>query len=170
MVKVLFFLFALSFSLFAQDKAKFVQTPYKAPFRAVVEFFFDEPEKVRPALEWVANIVHVLSKEPYNFVPGEDIDIVVVVHGTEITTLAKKNRDRYRDIWDKVEGLEMYGVKFKVCAMAAELIYGYGPEDFPPFVELVPSAITELLHWQQNNYALLIPRVYERKRSVEELR
>ncbi|WP_457601402.1 DsrE family protein [Hydrogenivirga sp.] len=157
-------------TLFAQERAPFVQTPYEAPFKVVVEFYFDEPEKIKPALEWVSNIIYVLSKEPYEFIPGEDIDIVVIIHGTEIVTLAKKNRERYKDVWERIESMEMYGVKFKVCSMAAELIYGYKPEDFPPFVELVPSAITELLHWQHKGYALLIPRVYERKRSIEEIR
>ncbi len=155
---------------FADKGAEFVQTEYQRPFRAVVEFYFDEPEKIKPALEWVSNIIYVLSKEPYNFVPGEDIDIVVVIHGTEITTLVRKNRDRYREIWDRIEGMAMYGVKFKVCGMAAELIYGYKKEDFPEFVELVPSAITELLHWQHKGYALLIPRILERKKAVEEIR
>jgi len=167
---VVVILLLLASFVLAQDKPRIVQTPYEAPFRAVVEFYFDEPEKIRPALEWVSNIIYVLSREPYNFVPGEDIDIVVVIHGTEITTLVKKNRDKYREIWERIEGMEMYGVKFKVCSMAAELIYGYKPEDFPPFVEFVPSAITELLHWQHKGYALLIPRVYERKKSVEEIR
>ncbi len=168
-MKLIYLLFVFLSISFA-EKARVVQTPYEAPFRAVVEFYFDEPEKIRPALEWVANIIHVLSKEPYEFIPGEDIDIVVVIHGTEITTLVKKNREKYRDIWERVEGLSMYGVKFKVCGMAAELIYGYKPEDFPEFVELVPSAITELLHWQQKGYPLLIPRIYERKRPIEEIR
>lgn len=156
--------------LFSQDKAKLVQTPYEAPFKVVVEFYFDEPEKIRPALEWVSNIIYVLSREPYEFIPGEDIDIVVVIHGTEIVTLAKKNREKYRDVWERIESMSMYGVKFKVCKMAAELIYHYKPEDFPEFVELVPSAITELLHWQQKGYAYLLPQVFERKRSVEEIR
>ena len=35
---------------------------------------------------------------------------------------------------------------------------------------VVPSAITELLHWQHKGYALLIPRIYERRKSVEEIR
>ena len=167
-VMILFLLF-LSFA-FGEKGATIVQTDYRAPFRAVVEFYFNEPEKIRPALEWVSNIIYVLSREPYNFVPGEDIDIVVVIHGTEITTLVKKNREKYRDIWDRVEGMTMYGVKFKVCSMAAEQIYGYKPEDFPEFIEFVPSAITELLHWQQKGYALLIPRILERTKAVEEIR
>lgn len=169
MKKVVLILLFFSF-VFSEEHAKFVQTPYKAPFKAVVEFYFDEPEKIRPALLWVSNIIYVLSNEPYNFIPGEDIDIVVIVHGTEITTLVKKNREKYKDIWERIEGMSMYGVKFKVCAMAAKQLYGYTEKDFPPFVELVPSAITELLHWQQQGYALLIPRIYEMKKTREEIR
>ena len=161
--------FVLTFSLSGRG-AEFVQTTYNAPFKVVVEFYFDEPEKIKPALEWVSNIIYVLSREPYEFIPGEDIDIVVVIHGTEIVTLVKKNRKKYKDVWDRIESMSMYGVKFKVCSMAAELIYHYKPGDFPDFVELVPSAITELLHWQHKGYALLIPRVFERKRSIEEIR
>ena len=163
------FLLIFTFSL-SEEGAKFVQTPYKPPFNVVVEFYFDEPEKIRPALLWISNIIYVLTNEPYNFIPGEDFDIVVIIHGTEITTLVKKNKEKYKDVWERMEGMAMYGVKFKVCSMAAEQLYGYKKEDFPPFVELVPSAITELLHWQLKGYALLIPRVYELKRPREEIR
>ena len=169
-VNLLVFLALFIGNVFGEDKAEFVQTPYEKPFKVVVEFYFDEPEKIVPALEWVSNVIYVLTKEPYSFVPGEDIDIVVVIHGTEITTLVKDNRDRFKSVWDRIEGMSMYGVKFKVCSMAAEQIYGYKKEDFPSFVELVPSAITELLHWQHKGYALLIPRIYERRRAVEEIR
>ncbi|WP_461831896.1 DsrE family protein [Aquifex sp.] len=170
MKKLILFLLTFVLVSFGEEHARFVQTPYKAPFKVVVEFYFDEPEKIRPALLWVSNIIYVLSNEPYNFIPGEDIDIVVIIHGTEIVTLTKKNKEKYKDIWERIEGMTMYGVKFKVCKMAAEQLYGYSEKDFPPFVELVPSAITELLHWQQKGYALLIPRIMEMKRSREEIR
>ena len=172
MAHLFIFLFIFIATTFGGEKKAppFIQTQYQAPFRAVVEFYFDEPEKIRPALEWVSNIIFVLSKEPYNFIPGEDIDIVVIIHGTEITTLVRKNREKYKDIIERMEGMTMYGVKFKVCSMAAQLIYHYRLEDFPEFVEFVPSAITEILHWQHKGYALLIPRIYERKRSIEEIR
>lgn len=169
MRKLLSILFILTFS-FGGEHAKFVQTPYQAPFKVVVEFYFDEPEKIRPALLWVSNIIYVLSNEPYNFIPGEDIDIVVIIHGTEIVTLVKKNKEKYKDIWERIEGMSMYGVKFKVCKMAAEQLYGYTEKDFPEFVELVPSAIVELLHWQQKGYALLIPQIKEMKWSREQIR
>lgn len=38
------------------------------------------------------------------------------------------------------------------------------------FVELVPSAITELAHWQLKGYALIKPEVMDKKLSIEEIR
>jgi len=152
-----------------EEGAKVVETHYSAPFKAVVEFYFDHPEKIGPALSWVSNILIVLTNPPYSFMP-DDIDIVVIIHGTEIVTTVKKNRDKYKEIVERMESLAMQGVKFKVCNMAAEMLYGYKKEDFYPFIELVPSAITELLYWQQRGYALLIPRIYEKKVEREEIR
>jgi intracellular sulfur oxidation DsrE/DsrF family protein len=64
---------------------------------------------------------------------------------------------------------ETLGVEFKVCALAAE-DYGYVVGDFQPFVEIVPSAFTELVHWQQQGYALIIPQVFYRTKTMEEIR
>ena len=61
------------------------------------------------------------------------------------------------------------GVKFKVCGLAAE-DYGYSDKDFYEFVEVVPSAITELVHWQQQGYALMTPVVMEKKFATDEIR
>lgn len=38
------------------------------------------------------------------------------------------------------------GVNFRACGLAAA-DYGYGDEDFYDFIQVVPSAITELVHW-----------------------
>jgi hypothetical protein len=37
-------------------------------------------------------------------------------------------------------------------------------------VEIVPSAFTELVHWQQQGYALITPQVYIREQSLDEIR
>ena len=162
MIKILSLFLLLSLA-FSQPHGKFVQTPYQKPFKVVYELFFDHPEKLRPALVWISNVIFVLTKPPYNFSP-EDIDIVVVSHGRELPVFAIKNRDQYADMVERMENLSMYGVKFKVCKMAAEQIYGLSEKDFYPFVELVPSAITEIIHWQLQGYALMIPQVFEIKR------
>ena len=53
------------------------------------------------------------------------------------------------------------GVSFKVCGQAAE-DFGYAVKDFQDFIEVVPNAITELAHWQQQGYALITPQILEK--------
>ncbi|MEZ0361336.1 MAG: DsrE family protein [Hydrogenobacter sp.] len=160
--RVIFTLLLILCVSFGAEGAKFIQTQYTKPFKAVVEFYFDNPEKIGPALGWVSNLVYVLSNPPYNYSP-EDIDIVVVSHGRELPVFAKENRKKYESIVERIESLSFYGVKFTVCSMAARQFYGYSEKDFYPFVTLVPSALTELIHWQQMGYGLLIPQVLEVK-------
>ncbi len=162
-MKRLFILIFVAVSLaFSQEKAKFIQTPYhdQKPFKAVFELFLDDPEKLGPTLGWIGNLIRVLTNSPYNF-SYEEIDIVVVSHGREIPVFAKANREKYSDVVDRLESLSQYGVKFKVCSMAARAFYGLTDKDFYSFVELVPSAIPEILYWQQKGYGLLIPTVLE---------
>jgi len=43
-------------------------------------------------------------------------------------------------------------------------------KDFQDCVEVVPNAITELAHWQQQGYALIIPQIMDKKFSIEAIR
>ena len=61
------------------------------------------------------------------------------------------------------------GVKFRVCGLALR-DFGYTPADLQPFVEVAPSAMTELVHWQNQGYALITPVVTEKKVSTEAIR
>ena len=109
-----------------------------------------------------------LMDDPYNQAP-EFMDTVVIIHGTEIVTVARKNYDRYRDAVERMRYYADLGVKFRVCGLAAQ-DYGYLIEDFYEFIEVVPSAITELAHWQHQGYALITPVVLEKKHAIEEIR
>jgi intracellular sulfur oxidation DsrE/DsrF family protein len=144
-----------------------VQTPY-TPQKVVFDFYLDEPDKINGALYWLRALVNPLLDEPYGYAP-EMLDIKVVVHGTEIVTLARKNEARYRDAVARMRYYASLGVQFKVCGLAAR-DYGYRDTDFQDFVEVVPSAIAELAHWQLQGHALITPVVPERKFSLEEIR
>jgi intracellular sulfur oxidation DsrE/DsrF family protein len=109
-----------------------------------------------------------LMEEPYSMDP-EMMDIVVVIHGMEIVTVAKKNYQRYKVAVDRMQYFSQLGVKFKVCGLAAD-DYGYALEDFQDFIEVVPSAINELVHWQQQGYALVTPTILSKKYSIEDIR
>ena len=151
----------------AQAAGKWVATPY-APAKVVFEFYLDNPKKINSALYWVRSLTNSLTEAPYNYSP-EDSKIVVVIHGTEIVTVAKKNEAKYRDAVERMRYYADLGVSFRVCGLAAE-DYGYSLEDFQDFIEVVPNGITELAHWQQQGYALITPQVLEKTIDIESIR
>ena len=146
---------------------KDVTTPYEDP-KAVFEFYFDDPRHIDAALFWVRAYMNPLVEEPYNLAP-ELMDIVVVLHGTEIVSVAKKNEEKYRSAIDRMRYYAQLGVRFRVCGLAAA-DYGYATSDFQDFVDVVPSAITELAHWQQQGYGLIQPRILEKRFRIDEIR
>lgn len=156
-----------SLTIQAQEGARLVYPAYQPP-KVVYEFYLDDPRKMSSALYWIRALINPLTESPYDMAP-EFMDIKVVIHGTEIVTLAKKNYEAYQDVVERMRYYALLGVEFKVCAMAAA-DYGYSADDFQPFVEIVPSAFTEMVHWQQQGYALIVPQVHIRDRSVEEIR
>ncbi|MBT9568136.1 MAG: DsrE family protein [Thiobacillus sp.] len=146
---------------------KSVTTPY-APAKVMFEFYLDDPQKIGSALYWVRSLMNPLFAAPYNYSP-EDHKIVIVIHGTEIVTVAKKNEAKYQEAVDRMRYYADMGVSFKVCGQAAE-DYGYAVKDFQDFIEVVPNAITELAHWQQQGYALIVPQVLDKKINIETIR
>jgi intracellular sulfur oxidation DsrE/DsrF family protein len=146
---------------------QFVQTPYTAQ-KVVFDFYFDDPDKTATALYWVRALLNPLMDEPYGYAP-ESMGIKVILHGTEIVTVASHNHERYRDIVARMRYYATLGVEFKVCGLAAR-DYGYDTGDFQDFIQVVPSAITELAHWQIKGYALIKPEVMSKRYSIDELR
>lgn len=159
-------LLSLTFTCFA-DGASRVQTPY-AEQKVVYDFYFDEPSKINSALYWIRSLMVPLGEDPYNYAP-ELMDIVVIIHGTEIVTVANNNYKKYKDAVERMRYYASLGVRFRVCGLAAA-DYGYLDKDFYEFIEVAPSAITELSHWQQQGYSLITPVVMDKKFSIEEIR
>lgn len=161
---------ALAFALppqAAHAQAKVVQTPYKNP-KALFDIYLDHPAKLGAALYWLRSFVNPLTEAPYSFF-NEDMSVIVLLHGTELVTLAKKNEPKYEEVVQRMRYYAGLGVKFKVCGLALQ-DFGYTAADMQPFVEVTPSAITELVHWQNQGYALVTPTVVDKKLSVEEIR
>lgn len=157
----------LLFTLPAWSESKLVYTPYKDQ-KVIFDFYFDEPEKIGSALYWIRSWMNPLMKPPYNDSP-EFLNVVVMIHGTELVTLAKKNEKKYQRIVDRIRYYSDFGFKFKVCEIAAH-DFDYGINDFQDFVEVVPSAMTELVHWQMQGYGLITPQIYSKKLSNQEIK
>lgn len=164
---LLFGLAAMFTATGADAGARVVDTPYGAE-KVVYDFYLDDPAKMRAALFWIRSLMNPLMDSPYDY-PPEALRVVVVVHGTEIVTLARKNYRRYKSVVDRMRYYAGLGVQFKVCALAAR-DFGYQAGDFYDFVEVVPSAFAELAHWQMRGYALIIPRVPDKKFTTDEIR
>jgi intracellular sulfur oxidation DsrE/DsrF family protein len=148
-------------------QAKVVPTPYQNP-KALVDVFLDDPAKMSAALYWVRSLVNPLVEAPYSMF-SEDMSIIVLLHGTEIVTLARKNEARYAEVVQRMRYYADMGVKFKVCGLALQ-DYHYTAADMQSFVEVTPSAMTELVHWQNRGYALINVQVTEKKLSIEDIR
>ena len=84
----------------AHASGKWVATPY-APAKVMFEFYLDHPHKIGSALYWVRSLMNTLQAEPYNYSP-EDHKIVIVIHGTEIVTVAKNNEVKYQEAVDRM--------------------------------------------------------------------
>jgi intracellular sulfur oxidation DsrE/DsrF family protein len=147
--------------------AQVVNPPYEAP-RVVFDFFLDHPAKINAALFWLRALVNPLAEAPYDISP-DAMSIKVVIHGTEIAAVAKKNYPQYQEAVERMRYYAGLGVEFKVCALAAH-DYGYSAADLQDFVQVVPSAITELAYWQMKGHALITPVVTEKRISVEDIR
>lgn len=152
----------------ANAAGQVVQTPYKAPMKVVFEFYLDDPATLSNALFWVRSVFNTVQASPYDFSP-EDVQAVVVLHGTEIAATVIRNQDRYREAVERMRYYAQMGVKFKVCGQAAH-DFGYTPADFLDFIEIVPNAMTELIYWQQQGYALIIPRILIKRESTDHIR
>ena len=152
---------------FISAEAKFVQTPYEEP-KVIYDFYFDDPQKINSALYWIRSYINPLIEEPYGYAP-EFMDIKILIHGTEIVTVVKKNYKKYKEAVERMRYYAQLGVEFKVCGLAAG-DYGYRPTDFYDFIQIVPSAIPELAHWQTKGYAVITPNIMDKKFSIEEIR
>lgn len=144
-----------------------IHPPYTEP-KAVFDFFFSDPRHIDSGLHWIRSFMNPLSEEPYNLAP-EFMNIVVVIHGTEVVTLAKHNYEKYRESVERMRYYASLGVKFRVCGLAAA-DYGYEPDTFYDFVEIVPSAMAEVAYLQQQGYGLVIPQIREKVYATEEIR
>lgn len=160
-------LLLFSFAGWSEEGPRYLSPDYAEP-KVVYDFFLDDPAKMGSALYWIRSLINPLSESPYNLAP-EFMDIKVVIHGTEIVTVAKKNYEKYREVVERMRYYAAIGVEFKVCALAAE-DYAYQVEDFYEFIDVVPSAFTELVHWQNQGYALITPQVFIRRQTIEEMR
>jgi intracellular sulfur oxidation DsrE/DsrF family protein len=175
-IQVLLLVLAMASPVFATDPtvnpptrsgAQTTFPPYTEQ-KVVFDFYFDHPQKIGPAIQWVDGLMKPLISEPYSYLP-EFLDIKVILHGTEVVALARKNYKTYQAAVERMRFLASLGVEFRVCATSLQE-YAYRPEDMQEFLKIVPSAITDLAHWQLKGYAVIQPQILSKKFASEDIR
>ena len=165
--KICWLLITFALSSVNAQAAEEITPEYEEP-QVVFDFYFDDPKHIGSALYWVRATINPLLDEPYNMAP-EMMDVIVMIHGTEIVTLAKHNYEKYRESVERMRYYHSLGVEFRVCKLAAQ-DYDYQLEDLYDFVTAVPSAPTDLVQLQMQGYALITPMVKSKKYSIAEIR
>lgn len=142
--------------------------PHYPSVKVVYDFYFDQPDKINSGLYWIRSLIQPLMDAPYNEAP-EMMNIVVVIHGTEIVTLAKKNYQKYKEAVERMRYYHQLGVQFHVCGLAMH-DFDYTPQDLQDFVKIVPSAFADLAGLQQEGYALITPRIFTKQIHIQDIR
>lgn len=136
--------------------------------KVLFEFYFNDPDHINAALYWIRALINPLSQDPYGYTP-EDLSIKVVLHGTELVTLAKHNEEKYQEAIDRMRYYADLGVEFRVCGLAAH-DFGYQASDLQDFVKIVPSAMPDMVHWQMQGYGLIKPEILDKRFRMDEIR
>lgn len=85
-----------------------------------------------------------------------EIPIAIVTHGTEQFDLTIKNRSKQNIAHGVVEELvKANDVEVHVCGTHAGW-FGIEPEDFPDYVDVTPAGPTQINHYEELGYELII--------------
>jgi len=83
---------------------------------------------------------------------GEDVSLVLVLHGPEVEYFSIKNYDQYKDIVDQAARLDAFDiVDVRVCQTMIGM-RGIERTDIPSFIEQVPYGPGEVERLQQEGY------------------
>lgn len=82
------------------EGGSWLQTPYREQ-KVLFDFYFGDPNKINIALYWIRAQMNPLIDEHYNQAPAL-MQTVVIIHGTEIVTVARKNYDRFKDAAERM--------------------------------------------------------------------
>ena len=131
----------------------FISAPLSFAGASVSETEY-KPQKVvyDVSTETIEGLDSVISRASYlSTITGADPfdqSIVLVSHGPEIAFFATRNRDKYRDLMQRVQSLvDSEVITIRMCKVAAES-FGYKPEDINDFVEMIPMGDAEIIRLQ----------------------
>jgi intracellular sulfur oxidation DsrE/DsrF family protein len=84
-----------------------------------------------------------------------EVHLIILSHGDEIISLLAKNETKYRSFHENIQRLiSTYNVDFQVCGAFAALS-GIDQSEFADFVDVVPSAPSQIKDYRQMDYKIV---------------
>ena len=138
------------------EKAELIpdhETDYKIVFDLTSG---EEKEGVNKGLNKIARAINLLGASD---VPKENMHLVGIIHGNTTSAVLSNEAHRKRTgkdnpNMDLLNVLKEYGVKFYVCGQSLAH-RNIDPAEMNPYIALSLSAMTSLIHFQSNGYALI---------------
>ena len=121
-----------------------------APAGVVIEIVSGDGELLRSLLPQVrADIEKLRGRFP-------ELPVAIVSHGTEQFMMVKKQAKKEQQTHRIVEALlKDDDVEFHVCGTHASW-YDVTPEDFPEYVNVTPAGPTQIAHYEELDYVLIV--------------
>lgn len=114
---------------------------------------FNVMEYDEDALEWVSvRLLHYIERLRDGF---SDLSIVVVSHGDEMFALTSDEEELYPEVHERIRWLvDEQGVVVHVCGATAAA-NGVDPSAFPYYVDVVPSASTQIRDYREFGFKVI---------------
>lgn len=121
-------------------------TPHEGVLFVIYEYDTDAIEWIVPRLSHYVALLRARHK---------DLPIAVVSHGDELLALTSEQRLIYPAAHEQVRAMiEQMQVDFHVCGAYASF-NGYGPQDFPDYIDVVPFGPAQIADYRDLGYALI---------------
>jgi intracellular sulfur oxidation DsrE/DsrF family protein len=131
--------------------------------KVVYDWNLPSPENVNQALNYISNHLKAYT----NYSPLAEVEIVVVSHGPEVAIFAKQNKEKFKEVIERMKSFyESYGIQFYVCNNALKYM-GYSREDILPFVIITPAGVAKLSALQEEGYRLVPTLTWDMKTVKE---
>lgn len=119
-----------------------------APAKVVYDLSSGEPDVVNNILDRVSLLQRIYGDDPFS------ASIVVLLH-EDVLPLFVEGTAGNRELIARAGSLVLGElIEFRICRTSARM-QGFGDQDFPDFVQIVPMADAEIIRLQNRGYAYL---------------
>lgn len=153
-MKIITLVFSLNLLLFSPlanaNSFKWILNEQKAPPGVVIEIVSGDAMHLKTLLPEIrSNIEKLRAKFP-------ELPVAIVSHGTEQFMMTRSNASKAPETHRLLQSLvKDDDVDFHVCGTHASW-FNVTPEDFPEYVDVTPAGPTQIRHYEELGYELIV--------------